>query len=108
MEKGMSRRDEKGGNHITCFTCFSCPMSHTNFACECCICKASGQRAADYAKAIGLRMGKLEGTFVSMSRKKVQTQILQSNDLTFMINDEASLGEVNRELCELHTTQGFT
>lgn len=41
-----------------------------------------------------------------------QTQILQSNDLTFrmfvflalMINEEASLSEVNRELCELHTT----
>lgn len=99
MEKRMSRRDEKGGNHITSF--FVSHVAH-DFACECCICKASGQRAADYAKAIGLRMGKLEGTFASMSRKKVQTPILHANDLTFrmsvflalMINDEASLNLV--------------
>ena len=113
MEKGMSRRDEKGGNMRKSYHVFFVSHVAHDFACECCICKASGQRAADYAKAIGLRMGKLEGTFVSMSRKKVQTQILQSNDLSLfrmfvflalMINEEASLSEVNRELCELHTT----
>ena len=62
--KGMSRRVEKGGEREEINLSIVFFVSHVahDFACDCCICKASGQRAADYAKAIGLRMGKLEGT----------------------------------------------
>ena len=60
----MSRRVEKGGEREEINLSIVFFVSHVahDFACDCCICKASGQRAADYAKAIGLRMGKLEGT----------------------------------------------